>query len=168
MLLRVMVACAVLNAALAMHLPVYVAPPFAIGALIVLSLWRADSDAKMDGTNLDSPLQLRAALQMTALFQLVLFAVLIVKSRWGSEALFATAALVGLTDLDALTLSLARSANVPDQLSATAMMLAVGVLSNTSLKLAVAVVVGRGSFRTVTGVALAAIALAIAVTLATD
>jgi uncharacterized membrane protein (DUF4010 family) len=165
MLLRVTLACAVLNPALAVQLPVYVAPAFVIGSLAVLLIWRGDSDTGSDSAIPESPLQLRAALQMTVLFQIVLFAVLIVRSRWGSEALVATAALVGLTDLDALTLSLARSAPAPAQIPATAIALVVGVLSNTLLKLAVAVVVGRGSFRTVAGAALIAIAAAIAVTL---
>jgi len=165
MLLRVTLACAVLNPALALQLPLYVAPAFVFGAITVLAIWRADSHVIVDSSSPDSPLQLRAALQMTALFQIVLFAVLIVRSRWGSEALAATAALVGLTDLDALTLSLARSAPAPEQMPETAMALVVGVLSNTILKLMVAVVVGRGSFRTVTGAALVTIAAVIAVTL---
>jgi uncharacterized membrane protein (DUF4010 family) len=165
MLLRVTLACAVLNPALALHLPAYIAPAFLIGSVVVLLIWRADSDTAADESIADSPLQLRAALQMTALFQIVLFAILIVKSRFGSEALVATSALVGLTDLDALTLSLARSASPPD-LAATAIALTVGVLSNTVLKLTVAVVVGRGLFRTTAGAALCAIAAALAVLLA--
>ena len=126
-----------------------------------------NASARNDGPLPDSPLQLRAALQMTALFQLVLFAVLIVKARWGSEALIATSAFVGLTDLDALTLSLARSTAVTGVEPSTAVALAVGILSNTLLKLGVAVVVGRGSFRMVTAAALGAMAIAIAVVVVT-
>jgi uncharacterized membrane protein (DUF4010 family) len=111
-------------------------------------------------------LQLRAALQMTALFQTVLFVVLFVRSRFGADALMATSAFVGLTDVDALTLSLARSASAPELMTSTAAALAVGVLSNTLLKMTVAVVVGRGAFRVITGSALAAIAIAIGVALA--
>jgi len=104
-------------------------------------------------------------LQMTALFQIVLFVILFVQIRWGSEALVATSALVGLTDLDALTLSLARSAASSGDVSPAALALAAGILSNTLLKLTVAVVVGRGSFRTATAAMLGAMALAMAVTL---
>jgi uncharacterized membrane protein (DUF4010 family) len=96
---------------------------------------------------------------MTALFQVVLFLILAVQARWSTEALVATSALVGLTDLDALTLSLARSTVEAGALPTAAVALVAGVLSNTVLKLTVAVVVGRGRFRILTAGGLAAIAL---------
>ena len=164
MLLRVTVACAVLNPALAAALPRYAGPAFVIGVVAVLAAWRVNPSASHDGTVQGSPLQLGAALQMTALFQAVLFVILFVQTRWGSQALVATSAFVGLTDLDALTLSLARSAS-SGEVSLAATALAAGILANTCLKLAVALVMGRGSFRTVTAAALGAMALALGVAL---
>ena len=64
-----------------------------------------------------------------------------------------------------LTLSLARSGASSGEVSPAAMALVAGLISNTLLKLTVAVVVGRGSFRTATAVMLGAIALAMAVSL---
>lgn len=165
MLLRVTLACAVLNPALAAALPRYVTPAFVIGVAAVLAAWRVSASASHQDVPLDSPLQLRAALQMTALFQVVLFVILFVQARWGSQALVATSAFVGLTDLDALTLSLARSTPSSGDIPATAVALAAGILANTCLKMAVAVVVGRGAFRTATGVTLGAMALALTVAL---
>lgn len=165
MLIRVTVACLVLNPALAAALPVYVGPPFLVGVLSVTALWRSHETASHRSVVIDSPLQLKAALQMTALFQVVLFVILFVQSRWGPGALVATSALVGLTDLDALTLSLARSTAASADLSSAAMALAAGMLSNTGLKLAVATVVGRGLFRLATAVALGTMALAILIAL---
>ena len=166
MLLRVTLACVVLNPALAAALPRYAAPAFVIGVAAVLTAWRVNAPASHQSASLDSPLQLRGALQMTVLFQAVLFVILFVQGRWGSEALVATSAFVGLTDLDALTLSLARSAPASGDISTTAVALAVGILANTCLKLVVALVVGRGSFRTATAAVLGAMALALGVTLA--
>jgi uncharacterized membrane protein (DUF4010 family) len=165
MLVRVAVACAVLNPALAITVPRYCGVAFAIGAATLLAIWRIDRSSPPTSTQPmdDSPLQLRAALQMTALFQLVLFVIVAVQARWGSTALIATSALVGLTDLDALTLSLARSAATPPMLETAGAALAAGVLANTLLKLVVAVVVGRGSFRVATTGALGAMAMAIVV-----
>jgi len=77
----------------------------------------------------------------------------------------ATSAVVGLTDLDALTLSLARNAAVSGAASSAATALVVGMLSNTLLKMGVAVVVGRGSFRTATAAGLGAMAAALAAAL---
>ena len=165
MLVRVLVACAVLNPSLAASLPRYTGAAFIIGAVAVVAAWRANAVDGAGGGMPDSPLNLRAALQMTALFQIVLFLILVVQARWGSQAVVATSAVVGLTDLDALTLSLARSTPAGDAGSTAAVALVAGILSNTLLKLAVALVIGRGWFRTATVAGLGAMALAIAVAL---
>jgi len=157
MLVRVMVACAALNPALALTLPRYVALPFVIGLATIVATWRANGPEAASAPA-DSPLRVRAALQMTALFQLVLVLIFAVRAQW-SGALMATSALVALTDLDALTLSLARSAPSPTDIPPATAALVVGMLSNTLMKLAIAVAVGRGSFRVVTAGALGASAL---------
>ncbi len=165
MLVRVAVACAVLNPALAVALTRYIWPTFVIGLVTLLALWRTNAEGPEGETMVGSPLQLRTALQMTALFQVVLFLILAVQSRWGSQALAGTAAFVGLTDLDALTLSLARSTDVEAMVPDAAAALTVGVLSNTILKLGTALAVGRGRFRLATALALTAMAGATAVAL---
>ncbi len=163
MLLRVTLACMVLNPALAAALPRYAAPAFVIGVAAVLAAWRFNSQVSHESAGgLDSPLQLKAALQMTALFQVVLFVILFVQARWGAQALVATSAFVGLTDLDALTLSLARSTQSSGDVEDAVIALTAGILANTCLKLGVALVVGRGSFRMATVAALGAMAVALA------
>jgi uncharacterized membrane protein (DUF4010 family) len=146
-------------------LPAYVGPAFIIGLAVVLATWRAGTPTATQAVLNDSPLQLRAALQMTALFQLVLFIIAAVQARWSSEALVATSAFVGLTDLDALTLSLARTAASPPDIPSATVALVAGILSNTLLKLGVAAIVGRGSFRAVTAASLGAMAVLMAATL---
>jgi uncharacterized membrane protein (DUF4010 family) len=163
MLLRVAIACAVLNRPLAVALLPYIAAAFVIGALVTLIAWRTNMPSD-DVEALDSPLRVGSALQMAALFQVVLLVTALVKSRWGSGALVATSAIVGLTDLDALTLSLARG-GMGDDVQAATIALVTGILSNTLLKLVVAGVVGRGWFRVMTAGALGAVALAMAVML---
>jgi len=164
MLVRVLVACAVLNPSLAVSLPRYTGAAFILGAVAVVAAWRANA-ADGAGGGQGSPLNLRAALQMTVLFQIVLFLILVVQARWGSQAVVATSAIVGLTDLDALTLSLARGTQGSDAGSMAAVALVAGILSNTLLKLAVALVIGRGWFRAATAGGLGAMALAIAAAL---
>ena len=166
MLLRVVLVCAVLNPALAARLPASLVVAFIAGVAVALLAWGTNERrGTPERTAEESPLQLGAALQMTGLFQLVLFAILAVQSRWGTSALVATSAFVGLTDLDALTLSLARStATLADIPGATTALLA-GVVSNTLLKAAVALVIGRGAFRLLTPLALGVMAAAIAVSL---
>jgi uncharacterized membrane protein (DUF4010 family) len=165
MLLRVAVACAVLNPALALTIPRHTGAAFVVGAAMVLAIWRMDRSSPVDEAATQSPLQLTTALQMTVLFQLVLIVILVVQARWSSTALVATSALVGLTDLDALTLSLARSTVAPSAVRTAGVALAAGVLANTLLKLAVAVIVGRGSFRAATAAGLGTVAAVIVVAL---
>jgi uncharacterized membrane protein (DUF4010 family) len=161
MLLRVTAVCALLNPAMAALLPRYLVLAFLIGAGVVLVVWRARPRAVVPEIAADSPLQLRAALQMTALFQVVLFVIFAVRARWGTGALVATSAFVGLTDLDALTLSLARSTAASGDVHPATIALVAGVLANTLLKLAVALVVGRGAFRLMTVGVLGAMAVSL-------
>jgi uncharacterized membrane protein (DUF4010 family) len=163
MLLRVTIACAVLNRPLALAVAPYMAVGFVIGAAVTLIAWRTNTPANELETR-ESPLRVTSALQMAALFQVVLLVTAFVKSRWGSSAVVATSAIVGLTDLDALTLSLARTGAGGD-VQGTTVALVVGVLSNTLLKLVVAGTVGRGWFRVMTTGALGAVAIAMGVML---
>jgi uncharacterized membrane protein (DUF4010 family) len=155
-LARVAVAGAVLNPALAWRLLPYLIPSFVLGAAVATTAGRSGGAAADADASLPSPLQLGAALKMAAMFQIVLFVILAVQARWSNEALVATSVFVGLTDVDALTLSLARSVADRASLTATAQALVAGVMANTLLKLLVAAIVGRGAFRTVTAVALGA------------
>jgi len=157
MFARVAVACAVLNPSLVLLLPRYLGPAFVAGVAVILAIWRTHPSAPAEGRD-DSPLQLKAALQMTVLFQVVLFVIRAVQSRWSANALIATSAFIGLTDVDALTLSLARSATADEALIAAA--LAAGVLANTVLKLVIALAIGRGVFRGVVSAALGTMAAA--------
>ncbi len=157
MLVRVAATSAVLNWPIAKAFAVYAVPGLVIGLLVLstqLLRRRHDSAPASD----DSPLRLRAALQMTVLFQIVLIAISAVVAWWSVTALLLTSAMVGLTDLDALTVSLARTQPaLPAPTAARA--LAVGVLANTVLKLGVAVVIGEGPYRRLVAVVLGLMAI---------
>jgi uncharacterized membrane protein (DUF4010 family) len=80
-------------------------------------------------------------------FQVAFTGVAIVRQYFGDAGVFPTAGLLGLTDMDALTLSMNRLGSAPDQLWLGARAIAIGVVSNTVLKLLLTVVLGRGDFR---------------------
>jgi uncharacterized membrane protein (DUF4010 family) len=109
-----------------------------------------------------NPLQLRAALEMAALFQIVLFGVHFARQWLGNVGVLWTGFVLGLTDVDALTISMARSAatGTPSDIAARAILL--GILANTLLKSAIALVVGEGRFvpRTVVPLVVMSVALA--------
>ena len=151
---RVLLTSSVLNPELAAALVPYIAPPFLAGVLASLAGARRRGPLAT-GEPPRNPLAFASALQMAALFQLVLYAVHVVRQYWGSAGVIASALVLGLTDVDALTLSMARNAAAGLAVSTAAQALAVGILSNTVLKLLLAVLVGGGRFRTLAGAGLA-------------
>lgn len=162
---RVLVATAILNPAVVLPLLVYLSAPALLAALVAAVGARRSSDENVPAAPLHNPLQLADALQMAVLFQVVLMAVYVTRESWGASGVFTSAAVLGLTDVDALTMSMARgvgSAVTPD-MAATA--IAVGVLANTGMKLGLAVVLGSPRFRMIAGGALALMLLTLAAAL---
>jgi uncharacterized membrane protein (DUF4010 family) len=136
-------------------------PPLGLGALLLgLGWWRARREDAMSSPEGRSPLRLGSAILLAAGFQLALMAMAFIRSRFGAPGVIVSAALLGLTDMDALTLSMTRLAAEPEMLHLAALAMAVGVLSNTSLKLLVVLTVGGGDFRRRAGLGLLGLALA--------
>jgi uncharacterized membrane protein (DUF4010 family) len=98
------------------------------------------------------------------MFQLVLFAVSVIRRSWGSQGLILSGFVLGLTDMDALTISMARAAGATPA-SVAAKAVAAGVFSNTLLKLTMAIWLGHGRFRRVAATGLGAMAVAVGLTL---
>jgi uncharacterized membrane protein (DUF4010 family) len=149
---RVLIAAGILSPALALALAPALVAPAAIGVVAALSGRRRPAAiSAQDGAPPRNPLQLRSALEMALLFQVVLVLVDVIGSRFGRSGLLGMAAVVGLTDADALTLSMAQEVG-RDALPATtaARAVAVGLLSNTIVKTVLAATTGRGAFRTTT------------------
>jgi uncharacterized membrane protein (DUF4010 family) len=157
---RVLAATAILNAAVAPRLVPYLAAPALIAALVVIAGARRSSDVDVAAVPVRNPLQLAAALQMAVLFQAVLMAVHLVSSVWGEAGVFTSAAILGLTDVDALTVSMTRGAATTDSPAVAATAIAIGVLTNTAMKLGLAVSLGASRFRVIAGGALAVMLVA--------
>ena len=107
-----------------------------------------------------------AALQMAVMFQVMLMVVHFAESAWGSAGVYGSATVLGLTDVDALTVSMARGVAYTASLQTAAVAIAVGVLANTVLKLALVLLFGSPRFLRIVGPALALMALIAVVTLA--
>jgi uncharacterized membrane protein (DUF4010 family) len=157
---RVAVAVLILNASLLPVLARYVAAPLAVGVAAVLIAWRWLRGSNAEPAELRNPLQLRAAVEMALLFQAVLFAVHYMREWVGETGLLATGFVLGLTDVDALTLSMARSARAGTSIEAAARAIAMGIVANSLMKAGIAVTIGSGRFKWQAGVALLAMAAA--------
>jgi uncharacterized membrane protein (DUF4010 family) len=165
MYVRVAVSSLVLNPGLARALSLYLVPPFIAGALILVTGLRHIENEPPAIEAPRNPLQVGDALQMAAMFQIVLFAVNLIRQHWGNVGVIASGAVLGLTDMDALTISMARAATSEVPVDVAAQAVATGILANTALKLALALALGSGRFRRMVAMGLAAMAVAVGVAL---
>jgi uncharacterized membrane protein (DUF4010 family) len=161
LLLRLAVVTSILDESVAAALLPYLVPPLILGGVIVAIAISRDhprpSGEPADGSQ--NPLRLASALQMTVAFQLSLWAVAYVREHWGRMELLGSAALLGLTDMDALTVSMTRL-GATGQAELAALAIAVGVVANTGLKLALALILGSPALRRIAGLGLAALGAA--------
>jgi uncharacterized membrane protein (DUF4010 family) len=162
---RVLIATAVLNVSLFPYVLGYLAVPALIAfAVTTIGAREHHHDDGME-QSVPNPLQLPMALQMTAIFQGVLMLVWVAGRYWGNKGILGTAIVLGLTDVDALTISMARHLAPDISLETAALAIAVGVLSNTTMKLSLALFFGSSGFRRVAGGALFGMAIAAVISL---
>jgi uncharacterized membrane protein (DUF4010 family) len=160
LLLRLVAVTAVLDSDVSAALVPYLVPPLVVGAIYVgFAMTRrrdqaAVTPADKEDDDTQNPLRLGFAIKMAIAFQVALWAVAFVRAIWGNSELLASAALLGLTDMDALTITMTRlGASGEAQLAALA--IAVGVVSNTVLKLGVTLTFGSPALRRFAGIGLA-------------
>jgi uncharacterized membrane protein (DUF4010 family) len=166
MFLRMLVATAILHWQLALAVAPYVVGPFLAGTLVMIAGMRRAKEQIHHPDLPNNPLGFWNALQMAGLFQLVLLVVFGVRELWGSIALLVSGAVLGLTDVDALTISMTRSTATGTPLAIGARALAIGALTNTFLKLGLASTLGDARFRRIAAPGLTALALASIVSIA--
>jgi len=171
---RVVVISAVMNPAVAIQLLPYLIPAALIGAAVVAFAWRSDAEvpaiageASMSWlTGGDkNPLRLGFAIRLAVIFQLAMIAITFALKTWAVTGLYGSAVVLGLTDVDALTVSMSTpSANLLTSIAARG--IAIGILANTVVKFSISAVAGSPRFRMIAGGVLLAMAAAIAIALA--
>jgi uncharacterized membrane protein (DUF4010 family) len=162
---RVLVAVAVLNLPLLPAVARYLVLPGVVAlAAVAIGLWWGHEDEAGNPPSAN-PLQLAAALRMSLLFQAILMLVHLAERDWGIAGVYGTAAALGLTDVDALTASMAREVAYSASLDVAAAAIGIGVAANTALKLAVSLALGSPRYRLVAGGGLLLMLLAAVATL---
>jgi len=91
---------------------------------------------------LRNPFELNTALGFGFFLALILWLTQVLRREIGEMGIYLTAALSGLTDVDAITLSLARLAQDPALLDTAAVGILLAALVNTAVKGAMAAVLG--------------------------
>jgi uncharacterized membrane protein (DUF4010 family) len=137
MCVRVLVEVAVVHSALLRQLW----PPLLslLAGLLAGALWlwlRPDNGAgeTTTGLELKNPLQLAMALQFGLLLALVLVLAKAMNAWFGQQGLYALALISGLVDVDAISLSLARSARQGLPAEAASLAIVLACVSNTLVK----------------------------------
>ena len=144
---RIAIMSVVLNPPVGRALLPYLLPGFVVGAIIVAIALRRSSGGASPPDQERNPLRLGSAIQMALLFQVALTASTIAAQSWGGRGVISSAVVLGLTDMDALTVAMNHLASSPDTVALAAKAIAIGVLTNTVFKAGVATVIGTGRFR---------------------
>ncbi len=144
MFVRVLVLVAVVNRALLVPLlaPFVAMAVIAAGFAAYLYLRGGSAGSRAGSTrdlDVKNPFSLMEAAKFGALFAVVLLVVKIVQEHFPPDGLYAVAALAGLTDVDAITLSMAEFAKSGEARVAV-IAIAIAALSNTIVKCGMAVV----------------------------
>ena len=158
---RVAILAGILNPTVAGVLLPFLALPAVAGVLLLArALARRETPHLAAKDTTRSPLRLGPAVRMALLFQVVLMAMVFVRARFGSAGVITSAAALGLTDVDALVLSMTSMGTEPATAQLAAQAITVGILSNTLLKLGLALGFGAGGFRWRAAAGLTALAAA--------
>ena len=160
--LRTLLLIFLLNPPVGQQATLYLVPPALAGLAVAWWLNAAhhhhpSTDRARTPSN---PLCFVVALQMVLVFQAVFYAVEWIQRMFGSTGLLGSSALLGLTDVDALTYSMVQLGGAQTQADIAAKALAIGVLSNTLFKSWIVLGIGRRGFRGIAAAGLLAIGTA--------
>lgn len=142
MVVRIAVLVLILHPPLFLALAASLAGAAAVAIGCGLWLWRAASEKTSEAPPLGNPLELWSALKIVALIVAVLLLSKLLDDALGVAGLYLLAAVSGLADVDAITLSAARltQGGLDIAAGATVVLIAAGV--NTLVKAGLAVVLG--------------------------
>ena len=144
MSVRIVIEVAVVHPSLLRALAVPMAVLAGIAALAAAVCYRRGGGGRVPGdVPLRNPFSLTAAVRFALLFAAVLLVVKLVELHAPGRSLYAVAALAGLTDVDAITLSMATSARSGTVDAGTATnAIVIAALTNTLVKVGLVVALG--------------------------
>lgn len=162
MFARVLVVVAVLDRLLVLRLAWSVGAMALVAALAAVILWfsASKSEAGKRGpseVSLKNPFSIGPALKFAGFFVVILFVAKLAKLWFGDQGLYAAAALSGLADVDAITLSVAEQCgggSLSREVGALAITIA--VVSNSVVKTGIAIYSGGWAFGRLVGLCLGA------------
>jgi len=146
MFLRVLVEAALVNPQLAARLAIPYLLASGVGLGYVYYLYRASGSAQVEwrGEGLQTnPLQLSEAIKFAILFGIIYGAIHLAKERFGDAGVYLVSLISGVTDVDAITLSLSQMAREGSLAERAAMAgIVIASATNSIVKLALAYLIG--------------------------
>ncbi len=152
MFIRVLVVVFAINSSLGSILLVPIASAGGVGLLGCAYLWfrqqKKATDAKeQEQISANNPFELWPAIRFGLLFGVILFISKAAQESFGTAGVYVSAAVAGLTDVDAITLSLSNLAGSAVSETAAAQGITLAALANTAVKAFLAAVTGAPSLR---------------------
>lgn len=142
---RVLVEVFVVNSrllpAVAWPIGAMAAAGFATGVVYYL-LSRRQKQSKGDALTLENPFELSSALKIGGLFAVILFLSKVAQVHLGSAGTYITGVVAGLTDVDAITLSMAKLAPDGTSYRQAALTIYLACVSNSLVKAGMAATIG--------------------------
>jgi uncharacterized membrane protein (DUF4010 family) len=149
MFFRVVVEVGVVNLSLAKDLALGMVIMGGVSLVICFLLWRRGritETAEVESGH--NPFELGDAIKFGALFAVVIFVAKVAQVYFGNTGLYLAGALAGLTDVDAIALSMANLAQQdPASSGPAARTIVIAVISNTMVKCGMAIWLGAPSMR---------------------
>ncbi|MGC4120880.1 MAG: MgtC/SapB family protein [Myxococcales bacterium] len=148
MFLRVLLEVAVVNQELLPRLAIPMGAMAVGGALSSALLYRRSRkvEASLPEIQFSNPFELSSALKFAALFGVILLVSKAATTYFGAGATYLTGLLAGTTDVDAITLSMARLAKGTISAEVAVTTILIAVASNSVVKATMATVVGGWAF----------------------
>ena len=163
-MVRVCAFCLLLRPALARATLVSITPPLLIAVCFALFSLRRQSDESASFKE-SNPLRVLAAVYLASIFVAAQYLTSFASAWFGNAGLISSATLLGSFDIDALVASLAPMLRQGMLTGAAVRVVTFGILGNTAIKLAVALLWGRGVFRTTAGLGFVCILVGLALSL---
>ncbi|MCW5900758.1 MAG: MgtC/SapB family protein [Flavobacteriales bacterium] len=147
MFLRMLLELYVVNKALALTLTLPLAFIAATGLITAWWMQRSNKHQPETQPLLTNPLNFRVALQFAVLYALVRWLVVWADERFGQAGTYVAGALAGITDVDAITLSMARMAREASWETEAMITILIAATVNTLVKFTIVMVVGGAEMR---------------------
>ena len=156
---RILLETWVVNRELALHMALPIALITAVAFGIAYLVNRKDGKEAAPEVAMTNPLNFAVAVQFALAYMAVQWLMDLASTHYSTEGLYVTSAVFGATDMDAITLSIARGPGAADTLNGVAAVL-LSTLSNTVMKFLIVVFFGDRSLRKWVGLGFALIFMA--------